>query len=127
ITDGDNPVPNDRKPDSGASNAHEWGESRDDASATLAVGVGRARWLYRVGLISCPAGRPCVIASLRILAGSGSGAATPAQNNFPAGERLPRAANSSVPAVLLCVSAARQCNPPSPTDRFTTRTRWARP
>lgn len=49
------------------------------------------------------------------------------ENNFPCATRIPRAANSFRLPVLHCVAAARGAASPSPADRITTRTRWARP
>jgi len=48
-------------------------------------------------------------------------------NNFPSATRIPRAANSLRLPVLHCVSAASGATRPTPADRITTRTRWARP
>ncbi len=73
--------------------------------------------------------RPCFVVN------PGGGMAVPraswpqpsGANNFPSATRIPRAANSLRLPVLHCVSAASGATRPTPADRITTRTRWARP
>ena len=63
--------------------------------------------------------RPCLVVNP---GGIGLWAATAARNNIPTGQLLPRAAHSSMPAVLLCVSlrgSAARPLPPSGSQRCT--------